>query len=744
MHDEAFWINFYQLRLFESVIEDMLAICPQAWYIQIANPVKAGITHLARRYPEAKIVGLCHGFGGVYYLADKLGLEREQITYEVPGVNHFIWLTKLFYKGEDAMPLLARWVAEQGPTYWQHCGYGDEMGPKKSDLFRRYGAWPIGDTAGDGGGSWGWEYHCDDDIEARWRERPGDFWQRFFQGGEHEVAEIQRISHDSSARVSERFPPVLSGETIIPVVEALLVDVPRVVLCNIPNTGSYVPGVPQDFQVEVPALVSRRGIQGIQTDGLPAAVQSALLRDCVAPTNLELAAYGAGSRALLFELLMLDPWTRSAEQAHAMCDEILALDCHAEMRAHYCGQRSHHAAHSGHRRHRRRNYRDELCLRTCTPEWRIGGALRQNLMAGATSGGSAGVICLHDMGTIYAQLTLLGFERVRQFAQKHAIGFQPWGTLDLHYERADTTNSFPPAPSAYIRRFDNGQPESIYAREYLDRAALVERFPWIRPERLLGGVLYPNQGYLDPYKLIETYEQLAVDTGRVDVQHATPVLQMRKTGTRIDSLVTRRGEWRVGQVVNAGGPWGAKIAALAGVDMALTPNRIQVCVATAFDDGITAAPLTGVPEAVDGEGVWCRGELGGTMLFGQHHNTTQTNSIVDPDYVNRVNDDGYPAAVERVYTRYWNLPKSVYLNGWCCVYGTTTDGFPIIARDKQLDNFYHAVGMNGHGITCHAGVALAIAELVLRGGSQIDLAPITGHDERLDITPLDAGRFARG
>jgi alpha-galactosidase len=73
MHDEAFWINFPQLRLFEAVIEDMLEICPQAWYIQIANPVKAGITHLARTYPQAKIVGLCHGYGGVYYLANKLG-----------------------------------------------------------------------------------------------------------------------------------------------------------------------------------------------------------------------------------------------------------------------------------------------------------------------------------------------------------------------------------------------------------------------------------------------------------------------------------------------------------------------------------------------------------------------------------------------------------------------------------------------------------------------------------------------
>ena len=131
-------------------------------------------------------------------------------------------------------------------------------------------------------------------------------------------------------------------------------------------------------------------------------------------------------------------------------------------------------------------------------------------------------------------------------------------------------------------------------------------------------------------------------------------------------------------------------------------------------------------------------------LFGQHHNTTTPGFTVDPDHVNRANDETFPAAVERVYRRYWKLPNSVFLNGWCCVYGTTEDGFSIISRDEQLRNFYHAVGLNGHGMTCHAGVALAIGELMLRGGTTVDLAPITGLPERLEFAALDAGRFGRG
>ena len=364
----------------------------------------------------------------------------------------------------------------------------------------------------------------------------------------------------------------------------------------------------------------------------------------------------------------------------------------------------------------------------------------KTMMAGATTGGSAGVICLHDLGAIYAQLTLLGYARVQQLRREHEIGFQPWGTLRLVYEGG----IWPPPANPYEQRFGDGSRSSIYAHELLEPDTLTRRFPWIRPERLLGGVLHYNQGYLDPYRLVETYERLAVATGRVQIQHATPVLQIRTAGERITTLITRRGAWQVGTVLDAAGLWGAKIAALAGSALALTPQRIQVCVATAFDDGLSAAPLTGVPESVDGEGVWCRGELGGTLLFGQHHDTTKPGYTVDPDYVNRVNDESYPAAVEQVYARYWKLPNSVFLNGWSCVYGTTEDGFPIISRDQRVANFYHAVGLNGHGMTCHAGVALATAELLLRGGTSIDLTPDTGVAERMDFSVLDAGRFARG
>ncbi len=335
MHDEAFWINFYQLRFFESVVQDILALCPNAWLLQIGNPVLAGCTLLARKYPQAKWVGLCHGFHGVYHLADALGLSHAGLTFEIPGLNHFVWLTRCYHDGKEVFPLLDAWIKSTAPEYWKTCGPGDPVGPKAVDLYQRYGVFPIGDTGSWGGGSWGWWYHTDEQTERHWREDPPAQWNEHFERSDQKVAAIQRIGTEPAARVMEAFPPQHSHEVIVPMIESIACDIPRVLIGNVANMGGYVSGLPHDFAVEVPTHVSARGVQPIQTTPLPPAVIAHALRDYIAPVNIELEAYEKHSRKLLLELIMTDPFTKSERQARELLEAIMSLPYHAEMREHY-------------------------------------------------------------------------------------------------------------------------------------------------------------------------------------------------------------------------------------------------------------------------------------------------------------------------------------------------------------------------------------------------------------------------
>lgn len=334
IHDEAFWINFYQLRLMDDILGDMQTLCPSAWYVGVANPVMAATTHFSRKYPQAKIVGLCHGYRGVYKIADLLGLEHDQITFEIPGVNHFVWLTHFGYRGQDAFPLLDQWIADHAQDYWKDIPLSDKMGPKPIDLYRRFGVFPIGDTANPGGGAWGYWYHTSDDVQKRWHEDPVNWFDRYFQKALDTVETI-RIASDPSSDLFSIIPPQHSGETIIPLIDSIVNDIPRVLIVNIQNTGSFVPGIPTDFAVEIPALVSARGIQGIQTNPLPKTLVAHAIHDRVAPVETELEAYQNGDYESLLQLILMDPWTTSESQARAMLDSILNLSYHTEMKDHY-------------------------------------------------------------------------------------------------------------------------------------------------------------------------------------------------------------------------------------------------------------------------------------------------------------------------------------------------------------------------------------------------------------------------
>lgn len=335
MHDEAFWVNFHQLRLMEDIARDVLEICPNAWLVMVANPVLAGITMLTRKYPTLKTVGMCHGYNGTRHLSEALGFDYDHdVRFETSGVNHFVWMTSFQYKDEDAYPILDRWLEDGGYERYLEAHKNEispAVGPKSVDLYRRYGVFPIGDTSTPGGGAWGWWYHAED--ERQFRENPFIWYEHYFEQGEAQVAKIREAVENPNAKMTEVFSTLSSGEPMIPLIEALAGYVAQPVVVNVPNTYEYIPGLPMDFAVEITAMVSERGIQGIHMLPQPRAITALTYRDRIAPVETELLAYETGDIHMLEALIMMDPWTQSLAQARGLIDEILDMPANAAMKA---------------------------------------------------------------------------------------------------------------------------------------------------------------------------------------------------------------------------------------------------------------------------------------------------------------------------------------------------------------------------------------------------------------------------
>ena len=91
-----------------DIARDMEAICPDAWLLNITNPMTTlcrGITHET----NIKSVGLCHEIAGVQFtLSQLLDVDYEALEFELVGVNHLPIFTALRAGGDDLFPRFRR------------------------------------------------------------------------------------------------------------------------------------------------------------------------------------------------------------------------------------------------------------------------------------------------------------------------------------------------------------------------------------------------------------------------------------------------------------------------------------------------------------------------------------------------------------------------------------------------------------------------------------------------------------
>ena len=324
-----------------GIAEDMLELAPDAWLIQVSNPVFEISTLLYRRTQgKLKIIGYCHGaVGGVELLARRaLGLDPRRVEFQVAGFNHVVFLTRFRYNGEDAYHLIDEWVEKRFEEFWR----GTVLGPWEEtlsraavDMYRLYGLYPVGDTARSGT----WKYHRDLRTKQYWYGPLGGVdseigWAIRLLLNRRAMERLRRLAFDPNVDILRELPPTKSGERIVDIIDSIANRVERRLILNIPNKGA-LSRVPPDVFVEVPARISGEKITPEQVEPLPSRLYSYVLYPRLERLEWALEAFEAGSRELLVDILMRDPRTRSYEQAREAVEAVLNLPFNEDMRRHY-------------------------------------------------------------------------------------------------------------------------------------------------------------------------------------------------------------------------------------------------------------------------------------------------------------------------------------------------------------------------------------------------------------------------
>ncbi len=329
--------GYNQLKLFIDIARDMEDNCPEAWLFQSANPVFEGCTLLTRE-TKLKVIGLCHGHFGYIEMAKTIGLFPKRVKVRSIGFNHCIWMTSFLHKGENAYPLLDHWIENKSKIFWKNWDpeYTDvQMSPAAIDMYKRFGLFPIGDTTRSGG----WKYHTNLQTKKRWYGPLGGFdseigWARYLEDLRKQMDKMFSVYSKPSISLRSVLPPFMSGEQHIPIIDAIVNDKKSVFQVNIPNKG-LIRGIPDDVVVEVPAILSGRGVQRTHVDKLPKLLTLHVMIPRMLRMEWALEAFLEGGKDLLLEWLLNDQRTKSPEQAESTIRDILALPFNKAMAEHY-------------------------------------------------------------------------------------------------------------------------------------------------------------------------------------------------------------------------------------------------------------------------------------------------------------------------------------------------------------------------------------------------------------------------
>ncbi|MEM1853270.1 MAG: alpha-glucosidase/alpha-galactosidase [Thermofilaceae archaeon] len=332
--------GYYQFKLAMEIARDIEELAPDAWLLQIANPVFELTTLISRR-TKVKVIGLCHGHLGYREIASELGLDPDKVEFEAIGFNHVIWLTRFEYEGEDAYPLIDEWIEKRAEEYWsrwrqyQSNPFDVQMSPAAVDMYRTYGLFPVGDTVR--GGTW--KYHWNLETKRRWYGPTGGpdseiGWKWYMDMQAMIIESFKEAVADQKTPLTRILPPKRSLESVAPLIDSLVNDKRGLYQLNIPNQGSIV-GIPDDVAVEVPAYVDGRGVRRVYGLRLPSRIMKHVIWPRMMRMEWALEAFLEGGRDVLFEWLIVDPRTKSTEQVDAVINDILSMPENREMAEHF-------------------------------------------------------------------------------------------------------------------------------------------------------------------------------------------------------------------------------------------------------------------------------------------------------------------------------------------------------------------------------------------------------------------------
>jgi len=322
-----------------EIVQDMEEVCPGAVLLNVTNPMTAVTKAFNLPAKTVKVYGICHevfALGSILHRI--LGIERpanmtnNQYLYEylpeigfdytVAGLNHYIWLTKATWNGEDMIGKIHQFAMENDKLDASMASYQAtnpyfSNGQAKLALCRQFGYLPIpGDrhliefmsSLCNNQNGFGMEYGVlKTTVDSRRLDK---------------VLQQREIDRVANGEVPVHFGG--SGEDIAGIIQAYLDKTELITLCNRPNIGQ-ISNLPMGAIVETKVKKEIDGsITPIPAGELPRPIHH-LCYLHTAINEMVVEAALKGDRKLFVEAMSLDPSTGTMDfqKIPQLCEDLL-------------------------------------------------------------------------------------------------------------------------------------------------------------------------------------------------------------------------------------------------------------------------------------------------------------------------------------------------------------------------------------------------------------------------------------
>lgn len=309
-----------QVPLAVAIATDVAELCPDAIFINYANPMTA-ITRAIRKVTGVNVLGLCHGIPQVHeYLCKVANLPLQETALTYIGVNHCTWITEFRHQGRDAWPVIDAALAAKPPALPQAGISQEGVTPFSWELYQLYGAFPA---------------VLDRHVTEFYPDlcRQGAYYgltlgvEAFsFEGtiarGDANFARMAALARGETELDPQIFAYTPGEhEQLVTILDCFWGKGQGIFPVNLPNNGR-VPGVPDDAILEGNSYIDENGVRVLSTGDIPLALRDQIARRA-AITELTVDAALTGDVQLMAQAIIADGSVVRPQVALALAKDLL-------------------------------------------------------------------------------------------------------------------------------------------------------------------------------------------------------------------------------------------------------------------------------------------------------------------------------------------------------------------------------------------------------------------------------------